>query len=165
MRLPLDAVKWIWWASVRSYEVLKIAKSFLEKSSKKWKIWLWAALLLWAVVAVEYASADEIDSTQLEKDWLIKNWEPNIDLLKEKWPNINDTKKEEIISLSSISRLEKSFNWKEDKFNFKLEDWIFKINVSKELENNKKLIENLLEDVSRFLTDINSNIKLDIQFM
>jgi hypothetical protein len=60
--------------------------------------------------------------------------------------------------------LEKSFKWKEDKFNFKLEDWIFKITINKELENNKILINNLLEEVSRFLTDIGSNIKLEIAF-
>lgn len=164
VRLPLDAVKWIWWASVRSYEALKIARSFLEKSPKKWKIWLWIALLLWAVISVEYASADEIDSAQLEKDWLIKDWKPNIELLKNKWNKIEDNKKEEIISLYSLSILEKPFNWKGDKFNFNLEDWLFKIKIDKNLESEKELVEKLLIDVSRFLTDINSNIKLDIQF-
>lgn len=165
VRLPLDAVKWIWWAWVRWYEVLKIAKSFLEKSPKKWKIWLWVAILLWAVVAVEYASADEIDSTQLEKDWLIKNWKPNIELLKKKWNEIDNSKKEEIISLYSLSVLEKPFSWKGDKFNFNLEDWLFKIKINKELEPQKELIEYKLVDVSRFLTNIDSNIKLDIQFV
>ena len=164
VRLPLDAIKWVWWAWARWYEALKIAKSYLKKAPKKWKIWLWAALLLWAIVSIEYASAEEINSEQLEKDGLLKNWEPNISLLKEKWTNIDNNKKEEIISLYSISMLEKSFVEDKDKFNFKLNDWIFKINIDKSLENKQVLVNNLLEDVSRFLTEINSNIKLDINF-
>jgi hypothetical protein len=60
--------------------------------------------------------------------------------------------------------LEKSFVEDKDKFNFKLNDWIFKINIDKSLENKQVLVNNLLEDVSRFLTEINSNIKLDINF-
>lgn len=163
VRLPLDAVKWIWWASVRWYETLKIAKSFLEKSPKKWKIWIWAALLFWSVLAIEYASADEINSDKLEKDWFIKNWNINTEKLKEVWNTIEEDKKEEIISLYCISLLEKSFKWKEDNFNFKLENWIFNINVNKKIENETNLINNLIwEEISRFLTDVNSNIKLKI---
>jgi hypothetical protein len=164
VRLPLDAIKWIWWASVRWYESLKVAKSFLSKTPKKWKIWLWALLLLSWVLALEYASADEIDPKKLEKEWLIKNWEPNMDILKKKWPQFDIDKKEEIISLYSLSMLEKPFNGKWENFNFQLEDWMFNISIDKSLEKDEILIKNLLENVSRFLTEVNSDIKVNIKF-
>ena len=165
IRLPLDAIRWIWWASVRWYESFKVAKSFLSKIPKNWKIWLWALLLLSWVLALEYASADEIDLKRLEEEWLIKNWKPNMDILKKKWPKFEIEKKEEIISLYSLSMLEKPFNGKWENFNFQLKDWIFNVSIDKSLEKEKILIEKLLENVSRFLTEINSDIKVNIKFI
>jgi hypothetical protein len=60
--------------------------------------------------------------------------------------------------------LEKPFNGKWENFNFQLEDWMFNISIDKSLEKDEILIKNLLENVSRFLTEVNSDIKVNIKF-
>ena len=165
VRLPLDAIKWVWWASVRWYEILKTARAFLWKAPKGWKIWLWVAILLWTVAAVEYSSTTEVDIEKLKEDWLInKDWEPNIEKLKDRWNNFEVENQEAFISAYAISLLAKPFEGEKDKFTFKLENWIFNIKIDKELKTQETTIKNSLEELARFLTEINSTTKLNITF-
>ncbi len=165
-RIPYEAIKlWGWWIA-RSAELIKIASKLPKKplpGGTKTKIWTGIIIAAW-IFAYLKLSDNDLDEKQLEKKWLMKNWEFDIDKLWEIWSSISNHEKEEILTIAAVNMFPKSVMDKKSDFNIILKDWIFKIEVKEPTFSKNLIIFNDIErELSEFLYSLNSDIIVQIQ--